>query len=222
MDRIQKRFDELQAAIDAIDRSNVEKVIYNFNTKVMSIDTVLAMKWRASVSSLLHRVFGKAGDTHRQYQAELAKEDGNYTLARMFPRLKAIFLSAKEQYEGGYLFDVRNLIHADVFADELEQAKHFLDKGHKVPAAVIAGTVLESTLREICTQHTNLAPSDNINRMNDDLAGESVINGMQKKQITAWAAIRNGAAHGRPDEFEFGDVARMIDGIRDFVATVMS
>lgn len=90
--------------------------------------------------------------------------------------------------------------------------------GHKVPAAVIAGTVLETTLRKLCKRHPNLTPSDNINNMNDELAREAVYNSLQKKQVTAWAGIRNSAAHGRPEEFQPGDVDRMITGIRDFIA----
>jgi hypothetical protein len=135
-----------------------------------------------------------------------------------FAQLKAIFLSAKSDFEGGYLFDVRNLVHASVFTDELDQAKHFLDAGYKVPAAVIAGTVLETTLRELCAQNS-VSASDKLNSMNDELAKASVYNASRKSQIKAWADIRNNAAHGKPDQFEPSEVSRMIDGIRDFVTT---
>ena len=37
--------------------------------------------------------------------------------------LKAIFAAAKEDYEGGYLNSFQNLVQAEVFGTELDQAK---------------------------------------------------------------------------------------------------
>jgi hypothetical protein len=130
-------------------------------------------------------------------------------------------LSAKEQFEGGYLFNVRNLVHASIFSDELEQAEHFLESQYKVPAAVIAGTVLETTLRELCEQHpeTEVGKAD---AMISAIAKQGIVNKMRADQLRAWMKIRNSAAHGKPDEFEDSDVARMIQGIRDFVAQHMN
>ena len=116
--------------------------------------------------SLFARVFGEDDPTFSGFDQACK---GMLDCAHLFDLRFAVFKAAKEDFEGGYLFDVQNLVHSDVFADELEQAKHFLDKGFKVPAAVIAGTVLETTLRRICDFHTALTPSDNINSMNTDL-----------------------------------------------------
>ncbi|WP_160311481.1 DUF4145 domain-containing protein [Rhodopirellula islandica] len=138
-----------------------------------------------------------------------------------FERQEAVLLSAKEQFEGGFLFDVRNLVHASVFSDELEQAEHFLESNYKVPAAVIAGTVLETTLRELCEQHpeTTVGKADT---MISDIAKQGMVNKMMVDQLRAWMKIRNSAAHGKPDEFAESDVARMIQGIRDFVTWHMT
>jgi hypothetical protein len=57
----------------------------------------------------------------------------------------------------------------------------------KFAAAVIAGTVLETALRQLC-----------LDRMNADLAKAGVYNSLMQKRITALAAIRNRAAHGKP------------------------
>lgn len=181
---------------------------------------MLFIEWQTSVAALLSSVFtGRNAQTCTYFTQTVGSPVTSHDL---FDRLYSIFQSAKNQYEGGYLFDVRNLVHAEVFSDELEQAEHFLSQGYKVPAAVIAGTVLETTLRELCTQHANLQPADNINRMNDDLAREGVYNKMRTDQIRALAKIRNAAAHGKPDEFNDNDVKLMIAGIRDFIANQMS
>jgi hypothetical protein len=68
----------------------------------------------------------------------------------------------------------------------------------KFAAAVIAGTVLETALRQLC-----------LDRMNADLAKAGVYNSLMQKRITALAAIRNRAAHGKPNEFTRDDVSAM-------------
>ena len=53
--------------------------------------------------------------------------------------------------------------------------------------------------------------------MNDDLAKAGAYNSLVQKRITALAAIRNSAAHGKPDEFSEKDVTDMISQVRAFV-----
>jgi hypothetical protein len=236
MDIIQKRFDELAAMADQIvatmstkemrievtpPRRSLARLHHEARSAetrtVESMNEALGIEWQTSVLGLLTRVFGIESSTCCQFQQLV---DSRYGMDHLrFNRLRAIFNSAKSDYEGGYLFNVRNLVHAEVFADELEQAAHFLDSGgYKVPAAVIAGTVLETTLRNLCDQRPNLSQDGSLNKMNDDLAKDGAYNKMRADQIRAWAKIRNSAAHGEPDEFDASDVIRMIEGIRDFVA----
>lgn len=216
-DTIQKRFDELADMAEKV----AGTVHPNADGIGTAVDSNVFAEWRTSTLSLLNRVFGVDQPTYVSFNE--ARNLGIYpNSTSVFEEMNAVFKSAKSDFEGGYIFDFRNLVHADVFSDELEQATHFLDQGYKVPAAVIAGTVLETTLRELCTQHPNLQPVEKLNSMNDDLAREGVYNKMRADQVRAWAKIRNSAAHGKPGEFEDGDVTRMIDGIRDFVANQMS
>ena len=170
-----------------------------------------------SVESLLLRVFGQDDPVLNRFKALFDK--GNRL--SYFTQQIAIFRSAMDQFEGGHLFDICKLIHADVFSDELEQATYFLKDGHSLPAAVIAGTVLETTLRELCEQHPDLEPAK-ADKMISDLAKEAVFNKMRADQLRAWMKTRNSAVHGKPEEYDEVDVRRMIDGIGDFVANHMS
>ena len=56
-----------------------------------------------------------------------------------------ILRAAREDYANGYLFDIKQLIAAEVFDDLLEQAEHLLDAGYQEAAAVLAGAVLEDS-----------------------------------------------------------------------------
>ena len=131
-------------------------------------------------------------------------------------RMSAVFLAIKEDFEGGYLVSYRSLVQAEVFSSELEQAEELLGNGYSTAAAVIAGAVLETALRDLCSAHA--IEHGSLNRMNDDLAKVGVYNANQKKQITSIAAIRNSAAHGKPEEFTKDQVRGMIDDIERFLA----
>ncbi|MCW5692026.1 MAG: DUF4145 domain-containing protein [Pseudolabrys sp.] len=109
------------------------------------------------------------------------------------------------------------LVQSDVFDSELEQAAELLSSGYMVPAAVVAGIVLETGLREMCAD--NGIVIGKIDKMNADLAKAGVYNKLVQKQITAIAAIRNSAAHGHGDQFREEDVAGMIKDVGRILAS---
>ncbi len=235
MQRVQKRFDDLAVMANEIrgsfkdvrrrEAENVQPLFggpTNFKTVTHGVlDFEAMIQWQTSVVNLIARVFGADSTTFEQFSS--AMKHTNYDdFQDKFRALNAIFRSAKDDFEGGYLFDVRNLIHAEMFDDELEQASYFLNEGYKTPAAVIAGTVLESCLRKLCEENKLEGYGKTINPMSDALGKVGVINKLQKKNITAWADTRNSAAHGNPEGFNDGDVKLMIEGIRQFVGSKLS
>lgn len=225
MKRIQKRFEELAERAKNIDESKTtgsrkkatgiargEKIYTNYTTYL--IDAAQATQWYSSVENLLVQVLGKDSTHHKNFSQELSGNSHD-----IFDHRHAIFLAAKDDYENGYIYDVRSLVSAKVFSDELEQAEELLKKKHTTAAAVIAGTVLETTIRELAQQHG--VDLGGVNKMNSDLAKEGVYNDAMKDQVQAWYKIRNNAAHGKPDELTESQVEVMIQGIRNFVAEQM-
>jgi hypothetical protein len=94
-----------------------------------------------------------------------------------------------------------------------------------VPAAVLAGAVLEKALRVLCSQHqppiSVTGPGGKAKTLNpliDSLKKANVFNEAKTKQLRAWADLRNQAAHGEFAEFARGDVEQMIKGITLFLA----
>jgi hypothetical protein len=137
-----------------------------------------------------------------------------------FKRTRTIFLAAQEDFEGGYLTSLRVLVQAEVFDSELEQASELLRAGYKAAGAVIAGVVLETTLRDLCNKYN--IPPGKLDKMNTDLAKAGEYNLLVQKQITALAQIRNDAAHGNNDKFNDKDVSSMIEDVRRFVTEHIS
>lgn len=55
--------------------------------------------------------------------------------------------------------------------------------------------------------------------MNAELTKVGIYNKNVQKQVTAWAGVRNSAAHGKPNEFTKAQVKDMISGVVNFNAT---
>jgi hypothetical protein len=156
----------------------------------------------------------KDSEHYRQF-VETEKPSSYRSEHEALTELRAVFIAAKEDCEGGYLNSLRNILHAELFSSELDQARELLTNGYTTAAAVIAGVVLETTLRQL-VQDNGLLPGS-LNRMNADLAKAGCYNLMIQKRITALADIRNNAAHGNSDQFSKGDVSDMIAQVERFV-----
>lgn len=137
----------------------------------------------------------------------------------------------KDDLDNGYLKSLSELIHADVFSDYLEMAKYLLDEGYHNPAAVVAGTTLESHLKELCKKRDikieilnqkGKIVSKKADLMNSDLAKVECYPSTYQKQITAWLDLRNSAAHGKYENYTVEEVRLMISGLRNFLLTYTS
>lgn len=132
-------------------------------------------------------------------------------------RLRGILSALRGDFDAGRLQSFQELIHADLFSDFLEMAEYFLGEGYKDPAAVIAGGVLEEHLRKLCGKHSlTVSAKPKLDTMNADLAKAGAYNKNVQKQITAWAGLRNDAAHGNYSNYGKDEIKLMVAGIRDF------
>ncbi|MCV4285887.1 DUF4145 domain-containing protein [Pseudomonas capsici] len=212
----QQRFDELEALLLDIENTRTAKQNHFSETPYLYIDPNLLLGWRVKAKSLITKTCGET--SHHMLAFKDAEVGGMYdTDYASLLRLRAVFQAAKDDYEGGYLNTVRNLVQAEVFSNELEQASELLAAGYASAAAVIAGVVLETNVRNLCTDHG--IDHGKLDKMNADLAKAGLYNSIQQKRITAIAGIRNAAAHGDAEKFNAGDVKGMIDDVERFLAT---
>lgn len=135
----------------------------------------------------------------------------------------------KEDFEKDFLGDLLLQIEAEISGDYMGQAEQLLEEGQSgkfdhVPAAVLSGAVLEKVLRTLCnnqqppisTTKTN-GDKKTLDPLITDLKKIGVFNEAKAKQLRAWAAIRNHAAHGEFDQFDRKAVEEMIVGIKNFL-----
>ena len=215
---LRKRFAELESQAEQIAGTRSTSRGINSSTDE-NVDGELFLAWRVKVKNLLTSACGSDSEHYRAFaEAEnCASWSGNVKNFRM---TRAVFGAAKEDFEGGYLASVRNLVQAEVFDTELEQAKELLSTGYHPAAAVIAGVVLETTLRQLCS--AKQLPIGKLDKMNADLAKAGQYNSLVQKRITSIAAIRNSAAHGDHSAFSRNDVAAMIDEVARLVGEWLS
>jgi len=179
----------------------------------------------AQLIALIHATINRLAPPGHTYLKEYDRFAS--TAAARFKSPAAILVGAlmalRADYAGDRLRTYRELIHAELFADFLEMAQYFVDEDLKDPAAVIAGGVLEQHLRKLCLNHgvpTSDPKGKNLmtNAMNAALAKQGAYGKIDQQQITAWAAIRNEAAHGNFAKYQQEAVELMIAGIRDFIS----
>ncbi len=171
--------------------------------------------------SFIERVYGKG---HIYYCTIDEYSGGNVSgIQTNLEILSAI----RQEVEGRWLFDLKDLITAELFTDFLEMAKHLLEKGYKDAAAVIVGSTLENHLRQLCSANSidtdiknnrgRLIPKK-ADLLNSELAKNGVYNRLNLKNITAWLDLRNNAAHGKYDEYSHEHVSLMLSGVMNFVS----
>lgn len=176
------------------------------------------LPWRIKVLNILERSCGKESQHFKHAISDVAGPDHV-----VFLHLQAALVAAYEDCKGGYLFDKKSLIEAEVFVDFLDQADELIESGYVHAAAVIAGGVLEKHLRSMCDSRGIPTLKENgKHKMMDDLNMElrknEAYNTLKWRQVTVWAQIRNDAAHRNFEKYDAKDVSDQIKGISAFCA----
>jgi hypothetical protein len=187
-------------------------------------------RWKTNCLTLLTPFAAKGSHAHDQIDV-IANTGGKkhqveYSLG--------IVEALRDDFSKGFLDDLTLKIEAELAADYMGQAEGLLKEGQAgkfdhVPAAVLAGAVLEKALRTLCDQQQPAVATVNangepktLNPLIDDLKKAGVFNELKAKQLRAWADIRNKAAHGEFDQFHKADVEQMIQGISNFLADYLA
>jgi len=175
-------------------------------------------RFKTEMMNLVRRSCGEESDHYRELKRLTeGKDTGNNSY--YMPSYLGVARAAQSDFESGLLFDLRTLIAAELLGDFLKQAEVLLQEGYHVPAASLAGAILEDTLRKLCEAHAvPVAEKTNIEVLNADLARARVYNKLIQKRITAFADIRNNADHGHFDKFNREDVEDFVKWLRRFSA----
>ena len=213
---IQQRLTELAAKANEIRSAQYSGAPMRSGRTMKYVPHPLTAGWGTSVLSLFRQSFGESSIHTQNFHSSLTNFSGYLS---SFETLHAIFLAAKEDSEGGYIFSLQGLVKAEVLSDALEQAEELLKSGYKDPACVLVGVSLEIAVKHLAG--ANNVPHTKLDRMNTDLGKAGAYNMAKQKQITACADIRNKAAHGDWSAYSEQDVRDMHAGVQRFIANFL-
>ncbi len=125
-----------------------------------------------------------------------------------------ILKSVKARFESS-LFEIRQLMQADLFDSELDAAKELAKNKFTRAAGVLAGVVLERHLGQVCQNHSvKLKKKEpTIGDLNDALKDAGVIDVAQWRFVQHLGDIRNLCSHNKKVDPTAEQVEDLISGV---------
>ena len=129
--------------------------------------------------------------------------------------------SLKERFESS-LYNIKQLLQADVFDSEIDSAKELCKKGFYRAAGAICGVVIEKHLSEVCTQHQIKVTKKNpgINDYNELLKSNNAIDIPAWRNIQRLADLRNMCDHHKDIEPTKDNIEELIAGTDKILKTI--
>jgi hypothetical protein len=147
-----------------------------------------------------------------------------YDVASVVGRLdiqKQIIESAMSYFDSS-IFEIKQLLRADLFDSELEAAGELLKNGFLRAAGAVAGVILEAHLNQVRENHNIkiLKKSPTINDLNDLLYNQQVYDIITFRFVIRLGDIRNYCDHKKEREPTTEEVKELIDGTEKIIKTV--
>ena len=133
----------------------------------------------------------------------------------------SILKSAQARFDSS-LFDIRQVLQADLFESELDAARELSKKGFGRAAGAVAGVVLEGHLRQVLETH-NIKLSikrPKISNLNDALKENDVLDFPKWRHIQMLGDIRNLCDHKGEKEPTKDEIGELIDGVDKCTKTI--
>ena len=138
-----------------------------------------------------------------------------------FTQQLAIVKAIKNRFESS-LFDIKQIVQADLFDSELEAAMALVKHGFLRAGGAIAGVVMEKHLAEVCKNHEVKIGKKNpvIADFNDTLKKENVIDLPQWRSNQYLGDLRNLCDHNKEKEPSEDEVTELIKGVMKLTKTL--
>ena len=213
-DTFARRFKELQASF-----SFIQFQPYGDGMAGSFVPDGQWQKWATSVQNLILAVFGESSPHYQNFIRVYASCGGADNAVKT---LNALFLSAKEDFEGGYVFDVDLRVSGEVFGDFIALARQSLAEGHKDVAAVLACAALEDALKRYAVANRISVDSKTMQEVVNALKAASLVAGAQKSLLDAMPRIRNLAMHADWSRISEPDVSSVLGFVEQFLLSKFS
>lgn len=165
--------------------------------------------------------------TISDYLIGLVKTRGNQyvfkpsSIITKYSQQYQILKSLETRFESS-LYDIKQLLQADLFDSEIDAAKELCKKGFYRAAGAICGVVIEKHLSEVCKQREIKVNKKNpvINDYNQLLKDNDVIDTPTWRYIQRLGDLRNLCDHKKAEEPTEDNIKDLIEGTDKVIKTV--
>lgn len=156
--------------------------------------------------------------TKGHYQDKVVGPDAAYP---QFQQQLNVLKSVERRFESS-LFDIRQLVQADLFDSELASAKELAKHKFIRAAGAVAGVVLEKHLLQVSQNHNIPLGKKNptINDFNELLKNNNVIDTPQWRFIQLLGDLRNLCDHNKEQEPTLYQANDLISGVEKIIKTI--
>jgi len=204
----QRRFDELEEQYKRIPWRS------NYRGSGQSAPSGAWHKWATSALNIIRAVFGENSPHYGHFVSGIEKCHGyDYEV----DVLHGVFLSAKEDFEGGYVFNVDLRVSGEVFGDFVVMAKEALTNNHVDVAAVLACAALEDALKRFAAANGLQVSENSMAEVVNALKSKGLVSGAQKSLLSAMPKIRNYAMHADWEKITAPDISSVIGFVEQFL-----
>ena len=208
-DQVSNRFRELEIMA-------AEMPIKREPSRGISVDREAFHVWASSAMHIVSAVFGDDSPHYKNLSFAYANYHG---WEDDFLGMKGIFLAAKSDYDGGYLFKLETAISGEIFADFVVLAKNALANDEKDVAAVLACAALEDALKRYATLKGLDVDGKEMQDVINALKAKGLVGGPQKSLLDSMPKVRNAAMHADWKKINSQDVGSVIGFVEQFLLT---
>ncbi len=154
----------------------------------------------------------------RGYDAQVVV--GPYAALPSMQQQLTIVMALKARFRSS-LFDIRTLVQADVFDNELDAAEELNKQGYQRASGALVGVVLEGHLQTVCVQHKlSFSKNPTISELNELLKKNDVLDIPTWRFVQHLTDIRNQCDHKKSVEPTKEQISELIAGVRKVTKTV--
>lgn len=156
----------------------------------------------------------------KQYTGEKYYDDFAIISMRFRTQL-AILQAVRTRFETS-LYDIRQLVQADLFDSELDASRELLKSGFLRAAGAVAGVVLEKHLAQVTANHAAATRKAHptISDFNDLLKAEGVLDVPAWRNIQRLGDLRNLCDHNKHREPTKDELEELINGVEKLTKTL--
>jgi hypothetical protein len=156
----------------------------------------------------------------KQYTGEKYYDDFAIITMRFGTQL-SILQAVRTRFETS-LYDIRQLVQADLFDSELDASRELLKSGFLRAAGAVAGVVLEKHLAQVSSNHAAVTRKAHptISDFNDLLKAEGVLDVPAWRNVQRLGDLRNLCDHNKHREPNKDEIEELINGVEKLTKTL--